>query len=78
MRTLSIFLLMISTAAATPCDDARKDFERARKFGAQNFACADRYDGTATSSWDMKPEQFKKYQEAEAERQRRRIKGGKP
>ena len=76
MRTLIIFLALTTTALATPCDDDRKDFERAQKFGATNFQCVDRYDGSARATWEMTPEQFKEYIDSELERQRQRIKKG--
>lgn len=72
MKTIFVFLLLTSTAFATPCDDARKDFERARKFGATEFKCQDRYDGTATSSWTMSSENYKKFRESEANRRMRK------
>ena len=75
MRTLIIFLALTATALATPCDQDRRAFERAQKFGATNFQCVDRYEGSARATWDMTPEQFKKYMAAELERQRQRIKG---
>lgn len=75
MRTLILAVLLTATAAnATPCDDARKDFARAKQFGAYDFKCQDRYDGTATSSWYMPPEGFKAFREAERERKRRKKK----
>lgn len=63
MRTLILFLLLTTTAFATPCDDARKDYRQAKKFGAYNFRCVDRYDGTATSSWMMSDESYKRWTE---------------
>ena len=72
MRTLIFLLALASTAFATPCDDARKDFARAKKFGAYDFKCADRYDGTATSSWWMNPEGLKAFREAEIKRRKRK------
>ena len=72
MRTLIILLAFASAAHATPCDDARKDFRRAQKFGAYDFHCVDRYDGTATSSWRMSPEDFKAFREAETKRRKRK------
>lgn len=72
MRTLIILLVLCTTAQATPCDDARRDFTRAKKFGAYDFKCADRYDGTATSSWRMSPEDFKAFREAEIKRRKRK------
>lgn len=74
--TLMALLLTHSQAQAytTPCDDARKDFKRAQAYGATNFKCTDRYDGSATSSWTMEPEKFKAFREAELERKRQSIK----
>lgn len=72
MRTLIVFLALCATATATPCDDARKDFNRAKRFGAHSFECVDRYDGTATSSWRMSPESFKRFNEAEIKRRKRK------
>lgn len=72
MRTLIIFLALCATAAATPCDDARRDFNRAKHFGAYDFRCQDRYDGTATSSWRMSPDNFKRFNEAEIKRRKRK------
>ena len=72
MRTLIILLALASVANATPCDDARRDFARAKKFGAYDFKCTDRYDGTATSSWRMSPEDFKAFREAEIKRRKRK------
>ena len=72
MRTLIILLALASAAHATPCDDARRDFARAKKFGAYDFKCADRYDGTATSSWRMNPEGFNAFREAEIKRRKKK------
>ena len=75
MRTLilaGVLALVASASHATPCDDARKDFKRAQKFGAHSFECTDRYDGTATSSWRMSPEDFKAFREAEIKRRKRK------
>ena len=74
MKTLIFFLALCATAQATPCDDARKDFARAKKFGAYEFACKDSYDGRATSSWSMSPEGFKAFRASETQRQRRKGK----
>lgn len=63
MRTLILFLFLITTAFATPCDDARKDFKQAKKFGAYNFRCVDRYDGSADASWYMSNEDYKRWTE---------------
>ena len=70
MKTLIFFLALCATAQATPCDDARKDFARAKQFGAYEFACKDSYDGRATSSWSMSPEGFKAFRASETQRQR--------
>lgn len=72
MKTLIIFLLLASTAIAGPCDDARRDFKRAQKFGATDFKCSSRYDGTATSSWNMTPEGFRQYRDSETLRKMRK------
>ena len=75
MRTLilaGVLALAASASHATPCDDARKDFRRAQKFGAYDFRCVDRYDGTATSSWRMSPEDFKAFRDAESKRRKRK------
>ena len=75
MRTLileGVLALAASASHATPCDDARKDFKRAQAFGAHSFECVDRYDGTATSSWRMTPEDFKKFRDAEIKRRKRK------
>ena len=73
MRTLILaVLLTASMAHATPCDDARKDFARAKQFGAYDFKCHDRYDGTATSSWRMDPDGFKAFREAEIKRRKKK------
>lgn len=69
----SLFISHISHA--TPCDDARKDFNRAKKFGAYEFKCQDRYDGSATSSWKMDSESFKAFKASEVVRNRKKIKG---
>jgi len=74
-----LFILILSTSAwaGLPCDEAKEDFKRAQEFGATDFKCEDQYDGSAGSTWDMEPEQFKQFMAAEAERQRKRIKGEK-
>ena len=73
MRALILVVILTASAAhATPCDDARRDFKRAQKFGAHSFECADSYDGTATSSWRMSPENFKLFREEESKRRRRK------
>lgn len=75
MRTLilaGVLAFAASASHATPCDDARRDFARAKKFGAYDFKCVDRYDGTATSSWCMSPEDFKKFREFEIQRRKRK------
>ena len=75
MRTLILVValgLLTNAAHATPCDDARKDFARAKKFGAYDFHCVDRYDGTATSSWRMLPEDFKAFRAAERQRRKKK------
>lgn len=75
MRTLilaGVLALAASPSHATPCDDARKDFKRAQAFGAYDFNCQDRYDGTATSSWRMTPEGFKQFRDAEIKRRKRK------
>lgn len=51
MRTLLILLLLTTAAFARPCDDARQDFNRAKKYGAHSFRCHDRYDGSAVATW---------------------------
>lgn len=73
MKTIIAFLLMTGVALASPCDDDRKTFERAKKYGAREFKCTDHYDGSASSSFVMDPEDHKKFTAAELERNRKRI-----
>ena len=69
MKTLILFLAMTTAAiAGPPCDDAYRDFQRAEKFGAYMFSCEDFYDGSATSTWKMRDEDFKRFREAEKRR----------
>lgn len=77
MKTLVLFLTLTTSALATPCDDAKRDFNRAKAFGATNFKCTDTYEGASGASWNMELEQYKKFIESELQRQRQRIKGAK-
>lgn len=77
MKTIIIFLAMVSCAFASPCNDEKKIFERAKKFGAHSFKCKDNYDGSAKSSWTMDSDGYKKFIESEMELHRKRIKGEK-
>jgi len=74
MRTIMAFLIMTGIALASPCDDERKQFERAKKFGASGFVCKDHYDGSASSRWVMDTDNYKRYVASELERSSNRIK----
>ena len=74
-KSLIILLLFIPTVGwADPCKDRLKEFEKAKSFGASNFKCHSEYDGRATSSWVMSPEDYSKYKEALAKSKMRRYK----
>jgi hypothetical protein len=72
VKTLLVFLMLVTSALATPCQDARKDYERARRYGAFDFKCRDRYDGTATSSWRMEMDDYKRFRDSECRRRMRK------
>lgn len=70
MKTLLIFLLLTTAAFARPCDDARQDFNRAKKYGAYSFRCTDRYDGSSTATWYMDDRGYERFKIMEKRRER--------
>ena len=77
-KALILSILLIPTMGyGTPCDDAKKDYNFARKYGAHSFYCTDQYDGSSTSFWSMSPEDYQKFKEALILKNRDRIKGPK-
>lgn len=70
MRTLLIFLLLTTAAFARPCDDARQDFNRAKKYGAHSFRCHDRYDGSAVATWYMDDSGYERFKIREEKRRK--------
>lgn len=76
MRTLILLLALsiAAPAAATPCDDYRARYNRAKAFGAHDFKCQDRYDGSATSSFSLDLDNYRKFIQSELERRRRNKK----
>ena len=76
-KAILILLIVPSVGYATPCSDVKKDYEFAKKYGAHSFYCQDQYDGSATSSWKMNPENYQKFKGALASKNKARFKGVK-
>jgi hypothetical protein len=74
MRLLIAFLMMTGLAYAGPCDDYKARFKRAKEYGAYDFKCKDQYDGSATSSFKMETEAYRKFIKDEAKRRTKRGK----
>ena len=70
MKILFVFIVLVSTTAAIarPCDDARQDFNRAKKYGAHSFRCHDRYDGSAVATWYMDDRGYERFKIREERR----------
>ena len=64
---LRIIMTIALAVTTTLCQEARLEFNEARKYGATHFRCKEYYDGRVVSSFRMPVEKYRRWKKIKKE-----------